>query len=137
MKAVSHSGRDTSADSGLYKKEGLGSTQGRGQLAKGKRAALFQVHFEGNLGDQMETIPLLQRLYEWGMEVDCYLRYDVLLGTLSHNLAINCATSRLHFPLLIIVCGGIRRSVCPPLSRNAWRNMSQTFIPMAFPKIIF
>jgi UDP-glucose 6-dehydrogenase len=42
-------------------------------LAKGKRVALLQVHFEGNVGDQMETIPLLQKLNEWGVEVDCYL----------------------------------------------------------------
>ena len=69
---VSHSGQDTSADSGLYDKS-ASATSRRGQLAKGKKAALFQVHFEGNLGDQMETIPLLQRLYEWGMQVDCYL----------------------------------------------------------------
>ena len=41
--------------------------------AKGKRVALFQVHFEGNVGDQMETIPLLRKLWEWGAEVDCYL----------------------------------------------------------------
>ena len=33
----------------------------------------FQVHFEGNLGDQMETIPVLQRLKEWGVTVDAYL----------------------------------------------------------------
>jgi len=39
----------------------------------GKRAALFGVHFEGNLGDLMETTPLLTRLSEWGVEVDCYL----------------------------------------------------------------
>merc|ERR1711871_13754 len=71
--AVGHTGIDTTADSGLYKDTTLGSTSGKGQLAKGKKAALFQVHFEGNLGDQMETIPLLQRLYEWGLEVDCYL----------------------------------------------------------------
>ena len=58
--------------SGLYDKPET-KTSNRGQLAKGKRAALFQVHFEGNLGDQMETIPLLQRLSEWGVEVDCYL----------------------------------------------------------------
>ena len=42
-------------------------------LVKGKRIALFQVHFEGNIGDQMETIPLLRKLKEWGVEVDCYL----------------------------------------------------------------
>merc|ERR1711871_93109 len=71
--AAGHTGIDTTADSGLYKDTTLGSTSGKGQLAKGKKAALFQVHFEGNLGDQMETIPLLQRLYEWGLEVDCYL----------------------------------------------------------------
>ena len=28
-----------------------------------KRVALLQVHFEGNVGDQMETIPLLKRLH--------------------------------------------------------------------------
>lgn len=39
----------------------------------GKRAALFGVQFEGNLGDVMETTPLLMRLSEWGVEVDCYL----------------------------------------------------------------
>ena len=33
----------------------------------------FQTHFEGNLGDQMETIPVLQRLHEWGVTVDAYL----------------------------------------------------------------
>ena len=43
------------------------------QPAKGKKVALFQVHFEGNVGDQMETIPLLRKLWEWGAEVDCYL----------------------------------------------------------------
>ena len=59
--AVAQAGKDTSAASGLYD-ESKGSTIHRGQLAKGKRAALFQVHFEGNLGDQMETIPLLQVL---------------------------------------------------------------------------
>lgn len=89
---VGHIGKDTSADSGnlsskllllrvsvdvdlfsgLYDKS-QASTTNRGQLARGKRAALFQVHFEGNLGDQMETIPLLQRLSEWGVQVDCYL----------------------------------------------------------------
>ena len=69
---VGHEGHDTSADSGLFDKV-ASSTVGRGQLAKGKKAALFQVHFEGNLGDQMETIPLLERLYEWGLQVDCYL----------------------------------------------------------------
>ena len=40
---------------------------------KNKRVALLQVHFEGNVGDQMETIPLLQRLHSWGVIVDCYL----------------------------------------------------------------
>jgi hypothetical protein len=39
----------------------------------GKRVALFGVQFEGNLGDVMETTPLLTRLSEWGVEVDCYL----------------------------------------------------------------
>ena len=71
--AVGHSGIDTTMRSGLYKDNSIGATSGKGQLAKGKKAALFQVHFEGNLGDQMETIPLLQRLYEWGLEIDCYL----------------------------------------------------------------
>ena len=71
-KAVGHDGHDTSADSGLFDKAGS-TTSGRGPLAKGKKAALFQVHFEGNLGDQMETIPLLQRLFEWGVQIDCYL----------------------------------------------------------------
>ena len=71
-KTVGHDGHDTSADSGLFDKAGS-TTTGRGPLAKGKKAALFQVHFEGNLGDQMETIPLLQRLYEWGVQIDCYL----------------------------------------------------------------
>ena len=33
----------------------------------------FQVHFEGNLGDQMETIPVLKKLHEWGVTIDCYL----------------------------------------------------------------
>ena len=42
-------------------------------IAKGKTVALLQVHFEGNVGDQMETIPLLQKLKEWGVVVDCYL----------------------------------------------------------------
>jgi hypothetical protein len=63
---------DVNLFSGLYDKSHA-STTNRGQLARGKRAALFQVHFEGNLGDQMETIPLLQRLSEWGVQVDCYL----------------------------------------------------------------
>jgi hypothetical protein len=49
----------SSGTTGLYD-DSVGSTTHQGQLAKGKRAALFQVHFEGNLGDQMETIPLLQ-----------------------------------------------------------------------------
>lgn len=71
-KDVGHDGHDTSADSGLFDKVGS-TTTGRGPLAKGKKAALFQVHFEGNLGDQMETIPLLQRLFEWGVQIDCYL----------------------------------------------------------------
>ena len=39
----------------------------------GKRVALLQVHFEGNVGDQMETVPLLMKLNEWGVIVDCYL----------------------------------------------------------------
>ncbi len=71
-KDVGHDGHDTSADSGLFDKT-ASTTSGRGPLAKGKKAALFQVHFEGNLGDQMETIPLLQRLFEWGVQIDCYL----------------------------------------------------------------
>ena len=28
---------------------------------------------EGNVGDQMETFPLLQRLNSWGVKVDVYL----------------------------------------------------------------
>lgn len=39
----------------------------------GYKVALFGVHFEGNLGDMMETIPLLQMLANWGVEMDCYL----------------------------------------------------------------
>lgn len=39
----------------------------------GKRVALLQVHLEGNVGDQMETIPLIKKLYDWGVFVDCYL----------------------------------------------------------------
>jgi hypothetical protein len=42
-------------------------------LILGKRVALLQVHLEGNVGDQMETIPLLKKLKEWGVAVDCYL----------------------------------------------------------------
>ena len=51
----------------------LGSGSSSAELANGKKVALLQVHFEGNVGDQMETIPLLQRLHEWGVTVDCYL----------------------------------------------------------------
>ena len=49
------------------------STQSQKDIAKGKTVALLQVHFEGNVGDQMETIPLLRKLKEWGVVVDCYL----------------------------------------------------------------
>ena len=49
------------------------STQSQIDIAKGKTVALLQVHFEGNVGDQMETIPLLRKLKEWGVVVDCYL----------------------------------------------------------------
>ena len=42
---------------------------------KGKKAAVLAVHMEGNLGDLMETTPLLRRLREWGVQVDCYLSY--------------------------------------------------------------
>jgi hypothetical protein len=45
----------------------------REKQLKGKRVALLQVHFEGNVGDQMETIPLLQKLHSWGVIIDCYL----------------------------------------------------------------
>ena len=38
-----------------------------------KKVAIFGVHFEGNLGDLMETTPLVERLNEWGVEIDCYL----------------------------------------------------------------
>ena len=38
----------------------------------GMRAAVFQVHMEGNLGDEMETTPLLKQLKDWGMSVDAY-----------------------------------------------------------------
>lgn len=38
-----------------------------------KKVAIFGVHFEGNLGDLMETTPLVERLHEWGVEIDCYL----------------------------------------------------------------
>jgi hypothetical protein len=43
-----------------------------GQLAD-KTVAVIQVHLEGNVGDQMETIPLLMRLNSWGVTVDAYL----------------------------------------------------------------
>ena len=36
------------------------------------RVALLSAHFEGNLGDEYETTPLLQRLSDWGAEVDAY-----------------------------------------------------------------
>ena len=39
---------------------------------KRPRVALLSVHFEGNLGDEYETTPLLQRLSDWGAEVDAY-----------------------------------------------------------------
>ena len=39
---------------------------------KRPRVALLSVHFEGNLGDEYETTPLLQRLLDWGAEVDAY-----------------------------------------------------------------
>ena len=42
---------------------------------KGRKAAVLAVHMEGNLGDMMETIPLLKRLQEWGVKVDCYLSF--------------------------------------------------------------
>ena len=42
---------------------------------RGKRAAILAIHMEGNLGDLMETTPLLRRLSEWGVHVDCYLSY--------------------------------------------------------------
>ena len=48
-------------------------SQSQIDVAKGKTVALLQVHFEGNVGDQMETIPLLRKLKEWGVVVDCYL----------------------------------------------------------------
>lgn len=48
-------------------------SQSQIDIAKGKTIALLQVHFEGNVGDQMETIPLLRKLKEWGAVVDCYL----------------------------------------------------------------
>ena len=51
----------------------LRSSRSQRDIAKGKTVALLQVHFEGNVGDQMETIPLLKKLYEWGVVVDCYL----------------------------------------------------------------
>ena len=46
----------------------------RKDIVKGlKRVALFGIHFEGNLGDLMETTPLILKLHEWGVEIDCYL----------------------------------------------------------------
>jgi hypothetical protein len=41
--------------------------------ASGVKVALLDCHFEGNVGDQMETIPLLRQLNGWGASVDCYL----------------------------------------------------------------
>ena len=35
--------------------QALIAQQGQARLAQGKRVALFQVHFEGNVGDQMEV----------------------------------------------------------------------------------
>lgn len=43
-----------------------------GQLAD-KTVAVIQMHLEGNVGDQMETIPLLMKLNSWGVTVDAYL----------------------------------------------------------------
>jgi len=40
---------------------------------EGKRVALIGTHFEGNLGDLQETVPLIKRLYSWGVEIDVYL----------------------------------------------------------------
>lgn len=55
------------------RREGESSRKLSSLLAEGKRAAMFQSHFEGNLGDQMETIPVLQKLKEWGVVTDAYL----------------------------------------------------------------
>jgi hypothetical protein len=65
----------------------------------GKRVALFQVHFEGyiigkylyisqshyfffqfqgNVGDQMETIPLLRKLHEWGGNISSLHNFNCL-----------------------------------------------------------
>lgn len=38
----------------------------------GLRVAVVWVHFEGNLGDEMETTPFLKQLYDWGIAVDAY-----------------------------------------------------------------
>jgi hypothetical protein len=43
-------------------------------MLSGKNVAMLDVHFEGNVGDQMETIPLLRQLSAWGVNIDCYLR---------------------------------------------------------------
>jgi hypothetical protein len=72
-------GSDTTEDGGetVDKAKGIisfpqSARNERGPLRE-KSVAIMQVHLEGNVGDQMETLPLLMKLNTWGVTVDCYL----------------------------------------------------------------
>jgi hypothetical protein len=49
------------------------SARDKNGVLAGKSVAIMQVHLEGNVGDQMETLPLLMKLNSWGVVVDCYV----------------------------------------------------------------
>ena len=74
-------------------------------LIKNKKVAIFGVHFEGNLGDLMETTPLVERLHEWGVEIDCYL--SMFRGGLGRS------------------GGPVAKDSCSPSITSSWQGQSQ------------